>query len=71
MLTADLLMGFVAGTVTGVIVSLYLLRRGMRAVFAEIKKTEEEKEKQDPANWWKYGGDPYGRSNYDTDDGVA
>jgi hypothetical protein len=32
------------------------------------EKAEEERARNDPANWWKYGGDPHEKSNYDEDE---
>lgn len=71
MLSIDTFMVFMFGTMVGVLVALAIqhmsAKSDARAIGKEIRKIEEEKERRDPANWWKYGGNPFD-SNYDQDD---
>jgi hypothetical protein len=55
---------FVAGVMVGIVMKWLCAV----ASAAGAKQIAEEREKNDPANWWKYGGDPYGKSMYDDPD---
>ena len=60
MLTPGIVIAFALGMVTGFLATLFVWRCGLKAASREMLQHEEEKERRDPANWWKYGGDPYG-----------
>lgn len=62
------LVGFVAGIAVTVILNEITMRRAIKNAKGLAKQQEEEKDRNDPANWWKYGGDPFDKSTYDKDD---
>lgn len=63
MLTPELcgafLLGAVIGGVAGYLISDWAVSDGFRSASAELHRIEEERRRKDPANWWKYGGDPF------------
>jgi hypothetical protein len=47
--------GFIVGIPVGAILMLIFL---VFSATSMIKKSEQEREHRDPANWWKYGKSP-------------
>jgi hypothetical protein len=43
--------------IAGILATVFFLAMGENS--QESKRREEEKERNDPANWWKHGGDPF------------
>lgn len=62
------LVGFVVGIALTVLLNEVTMKRAIRNAKGLAKQQEEEKERNDPANWWKYGDDPFGKSIYEKDD---
>lgn len=60
MLTPGIMFAFALGMVAGFLATLFVWHCGIKSASKELLKHEEEKDRRDPANWWKYGGDPYG-----------
>lgn len=63
----DLLV-FLLGIITGLILCFIGFNLFLESFNSNRKKQEKEKEENDPANWWKYGKDPYEYSNADEDE---
>lgn len=51
----DMVVCFLSGIVISIIAFGLLVVQTSK----NIKKNVEDEEKNDPANWWKFGGDPY------------
>lgn len=64
-------MVFMFGMMIGILCTMavyhFLIRGSIKSAIEQARQAEEEKEKNDPANWWKFGGDPFGKSNYRDD----
>lgn len=60
MLSIGIVIAFALGMAAGFLLTLFVWHCGIKTASKEFLKHEEEKERRDPANWWKYGGDPHG-----------
>lgn len=71
-MTAENWLSFIIGVFVGVVACFLVHRMAFRQVFGDVKRLERESERQrrenDPANWWKYGRDPFEESVYDSDE---
>lgn len=57
-MSTDLFMGAVGGCLFGVFMTLLVCRLAIKGAANEVRKLQEESERDDPANWWKYGKNP-------------
>lgn len=55
-MNSDLLFGFIMGFFFGFAFAAFNLN---------ITSSHKRKKKKDPANWWKYGGDPFDYNQLD------
>jgi hypothetical protein len=60
----DLLV-FLLGIIAGSILTFIFNTLMLGSLAKKTGQAEREKDLRDPANWWKYGGDPF---NYGDDD---
>lgn len=57
------------GVIAGLLIAMVAQGCGIKSAIKESHKADEEKEKNDPANWWKYGGTPPGMEAWDEEEG--
>jgi uncharacterized membrane-anchored protein YhcB (DUF1043 family) len=71
--TTDEWLACAIGMIAGFLISAAWIYFSLKSVSGDLKKTEEQRERNDPANYWKYGGDPFGHLYKDDqdDDRVA
>jgi hypothetical protein len=55
------------GILIGIAGTLFLQKFTFNSTAKQVRKMEEDREKRDPANWWKYGGDPFPQEEDDED----
>ncbi len=67
-MTQDLLIGMLIGLGIGVIICMIWQTVNNSNLVKTMAKIKEEEERRDPANWWKYNGDPFLDSYDDNDD---
>lgn len=71
MLDTGHVIAFALGGVSGFMLALLVWKVGINSACNELRKQEEERERRDPANWWKYGGNPYNADDDDRRGGLA